>query len=69
MESGKYYLMDPEGKHTPVNMNGTMRPKFKANFSGFVNHKNRYVEAQIDPSVLHFAPDTELKAKYICPRT
>ena len=49
--------MDVEGKTTHVNPNGTFRPRFRPNYSGFVNHKNRYSDAKADPSVLHFAPD------------
>lgn len=40
-----------------VNPNGTFRPKFTPNFSGFVDHKSRYRDAQADPALLHFAPD------------
>lgn len=43
MEKGKYYLLDEQGASTPINPNGTFKPKFRPNFSGFVDHKSRYV--------------------------
>ena len=64
MESGKYYLLDEKGQGTPINPNGTFRPKFRANYSGFVNHKTRYVDSSNDPSVLHFAPDPNPQTNY-----
>lgn len=48
----------------PINPNGTFHPKFKANYSGFVNHKSRYIDSQNDPSILHFAPDPAPKTNY-----
>ena len=57
MDSGKYLLLDESGKATNINLNGTFRPKFRPNYSGFVGHKARYNDSTNDPSVLHFAPD------------
>lgn len=47
-----------------VNPNGTFRPKFTPNFSGFVDHNRRYKEAQADPALLHFAPDPTPHTSY-----
>jgi len=47
-----------------VNPNGTFRPKFTPNFSGFVDHKSRYRDAQTDPALLHFAPDSSPQTSY-----
>lgn len=47
-----------------INPTGTFKPKFRPNYSGFVNHKSRYTDSQLDPSVLHFAPDPEPKTNY-----
>lgn len=47
-----------------INPNGTFQPKFRPNYSGFVNHKKRYADAKIDPTVLHFAPDPMPRTTY-----
>jgi hypothetical protein len=64
IESGKYFLLDEQGSATRINPNGTFRPKFRPQYSGFVNHKTRYVDSSSDPSVLHFAPDPEPRTSY-----
>ena len=61
MDSGKYLLLDEQGSASHINPNGTFRPKFRSDFSGFVNHKTRYIESTKDPTALHFAPDSEPK--------
>lgn len=55
------------GKAVSINPTGTFRPKFKQNFSGFVTHKDRYKEAQFDPSILHFAPENKTPKIYYNP--
>ena len=51
-------LLDQQGKATNINPNGTFKPRFRPNYSAFVNHKQRYIDSVDDPSVLHFAPDS-----------
>ena len=64
MDSGKYHLIDEQGTATRISPNGTFKPKFRANYSGFVNHKDRYRDSPNDPSVLHFAPEPEPRTSY-----
>ena len=64
MESGKYYLIDEKGKATDIHPNGSYKPHFKPNYSGFVNHKTRYLDSASDPAVLHFAPDPNPRTDY-----
>lgn len=57
-------MLDEKGTPTNINPNGTFRPKFRSNYSGFVTHKARYNDAANDPSVLHFAPDSSPQTSY-----
>jgi hypothetical protein len=50
-----------------INPNGTFQPKFRPNYSGFVDHKSRYNDSKIDPTVLHFAPDPSPHTAYYTP--
>ena len=64
MDTGKYFLIDEKGTSTDVHPNGSYKSKFKPQYSGFVDHKTRYIDAEKDPSVLHFAPDPNPQTKY-----
>lgn len=60
-------MLDEHGKTMNINLNGTFRPKFRANYSGFVDHKSRYNDAKLDPAILHFAPDPEPRTTFYNP--